>query len=103
MVSVYDKAQSGTFLVQYMEGYKMEQKVKQDQKIVIGHNIRRIRLSLQMKQVELVRMFQLQGVSLTRETLVKIERGTHHISATQLQCFRDCLQTSYEELLKETV
>lgn len=39
---------------------------------------------------------------MTREALVKIERGIQHISATQLKAIRDVLQTSYDELLKET-
>lgn len=79
----------------------MEQKIKQD-KIMIGKNIRKMRRAQELKQVDLVRMFQLRNVALTREMLVKIERGTHHITATQLKCFRDCLHTSYDELLRET-
>ena len=77
-------------------------KIKQDNKICIGKNIRRIRLERHIKQVELVRLFELQGIQIYRETLVKIERGTQHITATQLRGFRDCLNTSYEELLKAT-
>ena len=49
----------------------MEQKVKQDT-IHIGANIRRIRLSQGIGQTELVRRLQLDGVEMTRETLVKI-------------------------------
>ena len=50
------------------------QKIKQDE-INIGANIREIRLSRGVGQTELVRMVQLQGVDMTRECLVKIERG----------------------------
>jgi hypothetical protein len=39
-------------------------------------------------------------VSMTRETLVKIERGIQHIQAVQLRAIRDALQTSYDDLLK---
>ena len=52
----------------------MEQKIKQAG-IDIGGNIRRIRLESGIGQTELVRMLQLHGVDMTRETLVKIERG----------------------------
>ena len=76
------------------------QKIKQDE-IWIGQNIRRIRLEKGMGQTELVRLVQLEGVSLTRESLVKIERGIQHIQATQLRGIRDALGTTYEELLKE--
>ena len=76
----------------------MEQKVKQDT-IHIGANIRRIRLSQGIGQTELVRRLQLDGVEMTRETLVKIERGTQHLQAAQLRGIRDALQTTYDELL----
>jgi transcriptional regulator with XRE-family HTH domain len=77
----------------------MEQKIKQDE-IFIGQNIRNLRLKKGVGQTELVRMLQLQGVCMTRETLVKIERGVQHIQAVQLRAIRDALGTSYDELLK---
>ena len=75
------------------------QKIKQDG-IHIGQNIRRIRLEKGIGQTELVRLLQLEGVSMTRETLVKIERGIQHIQAEQLRGIRDVLKTSYDELLQ---
>ena len=75
----------------------MEQKIKQD--ICIGANIREIRKSRNIKQIDLVRALQLEGVEMTRETLVKIERGIQHIKASQLRGVRDVLQTTYDELL----
>ena len=77
----------------------MEQKIKQD--ICIGENIRAIRKSKKIKQVDLVRLLQLEGVEMTRETLVKIERGIQHINASQLRGIRDALQVSYDDLLAE--
>lgn len=77
-----------------------QQKIKQ-QGINIGVNIRRIRLQQHIKQTELVRMLQLDSVDITREQLVKIERGTQHISAQQLRGIRDCLNTTYDALLEE--
>ena len=76
----------------------MEQKIKQDA-IHIGANIRRVRLERGIGQTELVRRLQLDGVEMTRETLVKIERGTQHLQATQLRGIRDALHTTYAELL----
>lgn len=75
------------------------QKIKQDE-IHIGANIRAIRIARGIGQTELVRILQLEGVEMTRETLVKIERGTQHIQATQLRGIRDALGTTYDELLK---
>lgn len=77
----------------------MEQKIKQDS-IHIGKNIREIRKSRGIGQTELVRMLQLIGVEMTRETLVKIEREIQHIQATQLRGIKEVLSTSYDELLK---
>lgn len=77
----------------------MEQKIKQD--ICIGENIRAIRKIKKIKQVDLVRLLQLEGVEMTRETLVKIERGIQHIKASQLRGIRDALQVSYDDLLAE--
>lgn len=75
------------------------QKIKQDN-ICIGKNIREIREARGIGQTELVRRLQLIGILITRETLVKIERGIQHIYATQLRAIRDVLETTYDELLK---
>ena len=66
-----------------------EQKIKQD-RIQIGENIRRLRLERGLGQTEMARKLQLAGVEMTRETLVKIERGTQHITASQLRGIRIC-------------
>ncbi len=76
-----------------------EQKIKQDE-ICIGANIRAVRQNQGVGQTELVRLLQLQGVEMTRESLVKIERGIQHIQATQLRAIRNVLHTTYDELLK---
>mgnify|MGYP001070973193 CR=1 FL=1 len=78
-----------------------EQKIKQD--IPIGENIRRIRQAQKIGQTELVRRLQLEGVEMTREALVKLERGTQHIRASQLRGLRDALGTTYDELLEESL
>ncbi len=77
-----------------------EQKIKSDNQINIGENIRRIRKERNIGQTELVKLLQLEGVSMTRETLVKIERGLQHIYVSQLKGLKDTLDTTYDELLK---
>ncbi len=77
----------------------MEQKIKQDE-IFIGKNIRRIRKEKGIRQTEMVALLQLENVMITREALVKIERGIQHIQATQLRAIRNVLETTYDELLK---
>ena len=77
----------------------MEQKIKQD--LCIGANIRRMREQQGIGQTALVRLLQLEGVDMTRETPVKIERGTQQIRASQLRGIRDALRTTYDALLEE--
>ena len=88
-------------LVHFLKGYLFmtEQKIKQDA-IFIGKNIKNIRKQKKIKQVDVVRQMQLMGVDITRESLVKIERGIQHIYATQLKAIKEILGTSYDELLK---
>ena len=77
----------------------MEQKIKQDE-IFIGKNIRRIRKEKGIRQTEMVALLQLENVMITREALVKIERGIQHIQATKKKKKKNVLETTYDELLK---
>ena len=63
-----------------------EQKIKQD--LNIGANIRRIR---KMRNFGQTGLLQLDGIAITRKTLVQIERG-----------IRNALKTTYDELLFES-
>lgn len=85
----------------------MDSKIKQTKTIPIGQNIRNLRQAKGIGQTELVRLLQLKGIDMkgidiTRESLVKIERGIQHIYASQLKGIRDVLKTTYDELLKES-
>lgn len=75
----------------------MEQKIKQDE-IFIGKNIRRIRKEKGIRQTEMVALLQLENVMITREALVKIERGIQHIQATQLRAIKNVLETTYVDV-----
>lgn len=76
-----------------------EQKIKQDE-IRIGENIRQIRLEKGIGQSQLVRLLQLRDIPITRESLVKIERGIQHIQASQLRAIKEELDCTYEQLFK---
>lgn len=75
----------------------MEQKIKQN--LRIGENIRKLRKQKGLGQTDLVRILQIDGCDMTRECLVKIERCTQHIQASQLQAIRKALDTTYEALI----
>ena len=78
----------------------MTQKIKQDENFNIGKNIREIRMARGLGQTELVRLLNLSGTIITREGLVKIERGIQHINVQQLKAIKNELETSYEELFR---
>jgi len=81
-------------------GGNMEsQKIKKDNVNTIGKNIRDARRKAGIGQTELVGMLQLLDIKMTRETLVKIERGVQHIQLEQLKGIKQVLGVSYEELL----
>ena len=69
-------------------------------KFTLGENVRRLRLEKKIGQTELVKMLQLAGIEMTRESLVKIERGIQHLKASQLKGIKEALNTTYDELLK---
>lgn len=74
-------------------------KIKNDANNTIGKNIRAARQRAQIGQTDLVSRLQLLDVKMTRETLVKIERGVQHIQLEQLKAIKEVLGVSYEELL----
>ena len=81
-------------------GYMENQKIKNDTNNTIGENIRRIRKEQGIGQTELVSQLQLLEVKITRETLVKIERGVQHIQLDQLKRIKQILDVTYEDLLE---
>ncbi len=70
-----------------------------DDNNTIGSNIRTVRLKKNIGQTELVRNLQLNGINITRETLVKIERGIQHIKLSQLKGICSILNVTYDDIL----
>lgn len=75
------------------------EKIRSDSNNTIGKNIRRIRKEQGIGQTELVRRLQLINVDMTRESLVKIERGIQHIKLEQLRGIKDTLNVTYDDIL----
>ena len=78
--------------------------IKNDENTNIGTNIRRIRKEKGIGQTELIQKIDLEEwdfeVNLTREALVKIERGIQRIKVSQLKAIKVILETTYDELLQ---
>ena len=79
------------------------QRIRQDEKINIGANIRRIRKARKISQKEMATLLQLRKIPISRETYVKLERGIRNIGASELKNIKEILETTYEELLQETM
>lgn len=86
-------------LERVLGGNMENQKIKNDSNNTIGKNIREARMKSGIGQTELVSRLQLLDVKMTRETLVKIERGVQHIQLEQLKGIKQVLGVSYEKLL----
>lgn len=78
----------------------IETKIKRDNKILIGSNIKRIREEKHIKPKALVKEVNLQGVDLNVFSLSKIEANSQHIKASQFKAIAKALQVDCLELLK---
>ncbi|MBQ3011058.1 MAG: helix-turn-helix transcriptional regulator [Oscillospiraceae bacterium] len=76
--------------------------IKNDDNILIGSNIKRLRTQRGMKATELIRQVNLLGVDLNTFSLSKIEANTQHIKASQFKAIMQVLECSAGELLKES-
>lgn len=76
--------------------------IKNDDKILIGSNIKRIRTEQKVKSAELIRQVNLLGVDLNIFSLSKIEANHQHIKASQFKAIMQVLNCSAENLLKES-
>ena len=81
---------------------KQPETIRNDDHVVIGTNIKRIREMKKIKGVELIKDVNLLGVDLNTFSLSKIEAGTQHITVSQLKAIAQVLCCSYDDLLKET-
>ncbi len=80
----------------------MSQKLKQDEVILVGENIRKIRKEKGLKQEEMVARLQVKGISISRTAYTKLELGNRHIETICLEAIRDILGTTYERLMAHT-
>lgn len=79
---------------------ELESRIKNDERIQIGSNIRRLRKARNMKANELICAVNLLGVDLNVFSLSKIEANTQHIKASQFRAIVTVLQCDPMELLK---
>ena len=78
-----------------------ETRIRNDDKIQIGTNIKRIRKQKRLKTSDLVIKVQLSGVDINIFVLCKIEANTQHIKASQLRAIAEALEVDCMDLLAE--
>ncbi|MCH5265770.1 MAG: helix-turn-helix transcriptional regulator [Lachnospiraceae bacterium] len=77
----------------------MEQKITAQHSL--GKRLRHLRLETGFGVTELARHMQLAGCDTSRECLVKIEAGKHHISVSQLLTIKEALNVTYEQIFDD--
>lgn len=73
-------------------------KLKQD--IGIGHNLKRLRESLNLSQSQLTRELQLMGVSISCDIYKKMEQNRYNIRISELMALKKLFGISYDEFFE---
>lgn len=71
------------------------------QKNLCGDRIRIERLKKRMTQMELAAKIQLQGITLERDSISRIEIGTRFVTDYELKLFAKVLNVTVDDLLEE--
>lgn len=72
-------------------------------KNIIGDNVRKLRKKAQMTQKALAERLQLAGYEFDRLTIGRIESGDRFVSDFEVKALVEALNTSYEELLNDSI
>lgn len=78
-----------------------ETRIRNDDKVQIGTNIKRIRMQKKLKTSDLVIKIQLAGVDINLFVLCKIEANTQHIKASQFRAIAEALEVDCMDLLAD--
>lgn len=74
----------------------MSQNLIQD--ISIGDNLRKLRRRAGLSQEQVAAQLELSGISISREIISQMERGTHHIRILVLLALKHLYHATYEEI-----
>ena len=81
---------------------KQKQIIKPDEVIMLGKNIREVRMQNKMTQEDVTTKLQLKGLPISRVTYAKIEAGIRNIEASYLEAIKEVLNTTYERIFEHT-
>lgn len=71
------------------------------QDIPLGRNIRTIRMSRNMTQMQVVEKMQLIGSAMSRSAYANIESGRRNIKAGDIKALQKVFNVDYDEFFKE--
>ena len=77
-----------------------EIKIRSDNRIPVGANIRRIRIEKKVKASSIVLDLQLQGCNINEQRYYKLEHDLANVYASELVAIANYLNVSLDELLK---
>lgn len=72
-------------------------KVKADDRIHLGYNLKQIRQQRGLMQIDVVRELQLRGFSIQKQNYSRIEKEAEHISASMLLELCDILKVDLRD------
>lgn len=74
---------------------KNKEKITQDNNLIIGENIRRLRKGCNLRNIDVVTQLQLKGIALSTSTLSKIERGNSNPTTQLMIALTDIFQCDF--------
>ena len=77
-----------------------EIKIRSDNKISVGANIKRIRVAKEVRAFDLIRELQLQGFNITKQRYYKLEQDLANVYASELAAIAKYLDVDISEFFK---
>ena len=77
-----------------------EIKIRSDNKISVGANIKRIRQAKGVRAYDLIRELQLQGLNINKQRYYKLEHDLANVYASELVSMAKYLEVDIAELFK---
>ena len=77
-----------------------EIKIRSDNKISVGANIKRIRVAKEIRAFDLIRELQLQGFNITKQRYYKLEQDLANVYASELAAIARYLDVDISEFFK---
>lgn len=77
-----------------------EIKIRSDNKISVGANIKRIRQAKGVRAYDLIRELQLQGLNINKQRYYKLEHDLANVYASELVAIAKYLEVDIAELFK---